>query len=165
VVPLHLGGRPLGDLLPVVEHADPVGDPHDDAHVVLDEEHRQLLLHAQLGDEVGELGGLLRVHAGRRLVEEQELRLRRQRPRHLQPALVAVGEVARELVVAPPQAGEAKQVAGAVAGLVLLTLQSRGAQDRADDAAGEPRVHSHEHVLERGHEREESDVLEGAADS
>ena len=38
---LHLLRRALGDLLAVVEHRDPVGDPHHDAHVVLDQQHRQ----------------------------------------------------------------------------------------------------------------------------
>ena len=32
--------RPLGDLLAVVEHRDPVADAHDHAHVVLDEQDR-----------------------------------------------------------------------------------------------------------------------------
>ncbi len=42
-----------------------------------------------------EVRALLRVHPGRRLVEEQQLRLRRERPRDLEPALVAVREGAR----------------------------------------------------------------------
>ena len=54
---------------------------------------------AQLAHERGQLVGLLRVHAGRRLVEQQELRVRRQRAGDLDPPLVAVGEVDRELVV------------------------------------------------------------------
>ena len=41
----------------------------------------------------GEVRRLLRVHPGGRLVEEEELRLRRERARDLEPALVAVGEV------------------------------------------------------------------------
>src|SRR5689334_23231285 len=38
VVP-HLGGRPLSDLLAELQHHDPVGHTHDQAHVVLDEQH------------------------------------------------------------------------------------------------------------------------------
>jgi hypothetical protein len=37
---------------------------------VLDHEHRQALLSAKLPDESGEVGRLLRVHAGRWLVEQ-----------------------------------------------------------------------------------------------
>src|SRR4030095_8993624 len=40
-VSLDLGRRALGDARAVVEHGDPVGDPHDHLHLVLDEEHRQ----------------------------------------------------------------------------------------------------------------------------
>ena len=35
--------------------------------------------------------GLVRVHAGRGLVEQQQTRLRRERTRHFEPALIAVG--------------------------------------------------------------------------
>ena len=41
--------------------------------------------------ELGELVGLLRVHARRRLVEQQQLAVGRQRARDLDAALVAVG--------------------------------------------------------------------------
>ena len=36
----HLLGRPFGDLLAEVEDDDAVGDVHDDAHVVLDQDRR-----------------------------------------------------------------------------------------------------------------------------
>jgi hypothetical protein len=77
---------------------DPLGDAHHDLHVVLDQEDRQAEVVAELAHEVGELVGLLRVHAGGRLVEQQQRRVRRQRAGDLDAALVAVGEVARELV-------------------------------------------------------------------
>ena len=95
----HVGGRALGDLLAVVEHGDVLGDAHDDLHVVLDQHDRDAALVAQLAHERGELIGLLRVHAGRRLVEQQQLRVRGQRPGDLHPPLIAVGEVDREAVV------------------------------------------------------------------
>src|SRR5258708_12833826 len=36
----HRLGRPLGDLAAEIEHNDPPRDPHDEAHVVLDQEDR-----------------------------------------------------------------------------------------------------------------------------
>ena len=48
---------------------------------------------------VAQLADLLAVHAGCGLVEQQQLRLRRQRARELQPALLAEGQVRRELVL------------------------------------------------------------------
>ena len=59
----------------------------------------------------GELGGLLRVHAGRRLVEQEQLRFGGERARDLESALVAVREVARGLVLVLPEPCEAEQLA------------------------------------------------------
>ena len=69
------------------------GHAHDDLHVVLDQEHGDVLLVPHPADEVDERGGLLRVHPGGRLVEEEQLRLRRESARDLEPPLVAVGSV------------------------------------------------------------------------
>ena len=107
---LDLGGRALGDLLAVVEHRDALGDAHDDLHVVLDQQDRHRPLLAEPGEEVGERGRLLRVHAGGRLVEQEQLRLRRERARELEPALVAVGEV---LARARRRRGRARSSGGA----------------------------------------------------
>jgi hypothetical protein len=49
----HLLRRSLGDLGPVVEHRDPLGHAHHDAHVVLDQEDREAALVAQLLHEPG----------------------------------------------------------------------------------------------------------------
>ena len=104
-------GVAFGDALAVVEDGDAVADPHDDAHVVLDEEDREAELVAELRDQARHLGGLVGVHAGRRLVEEQELRLARERARDLEAPLVAVREVARQLLVAIRQADERHELA------------------------------------------------------
>src|SRR3954451_3505746 len=69
----------LRDLLAVVEDRDLLGDAHDDLHVVLDQQDRQLPVVAQLVHEARELLGLLWVHPGRRLVEEKELGIGRER--------------------------------------------------------------------------------------
>src|SRR5262249_12209361 len=47
----HLVGRAFGDLLPHVEHGDPVGDVHDHAHVVLDQDDGRAPLLVDLADE------------------------------------------------------------------------------------------------------------------
>src|SRR3989441_13194555 len=39
LVHLDRARRPLGDLLAVVQHEDGLTEPHDDLHVVLDEQH------------------------------------------------------------------------------------------------------------------------------
>ncbi len=90
----------LGDLDPVVERHDAVGDPLDDVHVVLDHEDRESELVAQAGDHLGHLVRLLRVHPGGRLVEQQQPRLGGERAGDLEPAAVGVGEHIRGLVPA-----------------------------------------------------------------
>ena len=78
----------------VVQHRDPVGDAHDHAHLVLDEQDGDAQVVAQPADEARHLGGLGGVHARGRLVEQQQPRLRGERPRDLESTLVAVGQVA-----------------------------------------------------------------------
>src|SRR3990172_7142255 len=73
VVP-YLPGGPLGDLLPVVEDHDPVGDGHDDLHVVLDDHDRDpSLLYPP--DNLDRLVELMGIQAGKRLVEQKQLGL------------------------------------------------------------------------------------------
>src|SRR6266545_157949 len=76
---LHLGRRAGGDGHAEVDGHDPVGEVHHYAHVVLDHDHRNVQLVADVEDEPRHVLGLLEVHAGDRLVEQQQLRLRRQR--------------------------------------------------------------------------------------
>ena len=130
----HLGGRALGDLLAEVEHAmrsqmpmtrlmscsmsstvkPGVADPADERH--------QLEL-------------LGRVEARGGLVEQQQLRLGRQRPGDLEPALVAVGQVAwRPRSAAARDAHELEQLACARSWPVALL--ARGAAEAASSAPG-----------------------------
>ena len=92
-----------------MEHRDAVADAHDDVHVVLDEEHGDAGV-ADPADEVHELDALGRVHAGRGLVEEEQLRLRGERPGDFEPPLVPVGEVLgdRSLVLETDEVKERK---------------------------------------------------------
>ena len=74
---------------------------------------------------------LLRVHAGGRLVEQQQLGLGRQRARDLELALLAVGQVLRELVALGPETDELEPLVGDVERLLLLALELRRAKHRA----------------------------------
>ena len=68
--------EPSAILIAVVERDDAVGDALDDVHVVLDHENRVAAVVAQPADQLGDLVRLGRVHPGRRLVEQQEPRVR-----------------------------------------------------------------------------------------
>ena len=68
-----LGGS-LGDLLAVVEHGDPIADAHHHLHVVLDQQDRDAELVADRPMS-SIIWASRRVHARRRLVEQQQLGL------------------------------------------------------------------------------------------
>src|SRR5919107_2203846 len=76
----YLLGRTLGDLLPVVKYRHPVGDAHDHPHLVFDQEDGDPTLLPEAPDQIRQPRRLLRVHPGRRLVEEEELGLGGERP-------------------------------------------------------------------------------------
>ena len=75
-----------GDETPEVEDVDVVAGAHDEAHVVLDEQHAEAG-RGELVEQLGELIGLGLVQTRRRLVEEDDLRLRRERPGELDEPL------------------------------------------------------------------------------
>ena len=133
----HLGGRALGDLLAVVEHGDVLGDPHDELHVVLDEEDREAALVAQAAHELRRSGRLLRVHPRRGLVEQEQLGVGGQRAGDLEPALVAVGEVGRHDVEELRRAGRRRRAARAPS---RAPRAPPGARAACEDRAEEPRL-------------------------
>ena len=121
-------GVSLGDDLAVVEDGDPVADAHDHPHVVLDEQDRQAELAPEAPDEVGHLARLAAVHAGGRLVEEQELGPGRQGAGDLEPALVAVGQVARPRLGPLVEVDELEQAHAFGDRRLLLAEHARGPQ-------------------------------------
>ena len=67
-------GVPSASFLPKFERDDVVGDRHHQAHVMLDQQHRDVALVADAADQVAEHVDLFVVEAAGRLVEQQDLR-------------------------------------------------------------------------------------------
>jgi len=65
----------------VVQHHQPVAQPHGHPHVVLDQEHRQPV-GADGSNERFQLGDLLVAQSGKRLIQQQELFADGERPRN-----------------------------------------------------------------------------------
>ena len=147
----------------MVHDHDVIADAHDHPHVVFDEQHAQPEVGAEPADERGHLGGLVRVHPGRRLVEQQQGRLVAQRTGELEAPLVAVRQVLGELVLPATEPDQAQQLAGPLGGALLLALLTARGDEVVDHVRAELQVHADEHVLERRHVLEQPDVLEGAA--
>src|SRR5881396_1196014 len=86
---LDRGRRAVGEHATLVEGDDPVGVAEDDVHVVLDLHDRRLIR---------------RAHAGRRLVEQDDLRPQRECRRDVEELLVTLRQVPGGHVTLPAQA-------------------------------------------------------------
>ena len=69
--------RAVGDLAAVVEHNDAVRDVHHHAHIVLDQRDRGATFVVHVQDEAAHVLLLLDVHPRHRLIQQQQIRLRR----------------------------------------------------------------------------------------
>ena len=161
---LHLGGRAFGDLLAVVEHQHAIAHRHHELHVVLDQQDRRAVAPDRV-EQALERRGFGGVHAGRGLVEREELRIGGERAGDLEPALVAVGQVPREVVGALGDADVLQQLEGALFDRPLLATRAGVAQHRAEHAGAGAHVAADHHVLERGEVAEQADVLERPGDA
>src|SRR5581483_3599130 len=165
LVALDRGGRALGDLLAVIQHSDHVGHAHNHFHVVLDEEDGEAQLAAQLVDELRQLARFNGVHAGRWFVQQEQLGLGGQGARDLQPALVAVRQIAGQLVGFSVQTDQVQQVESALGGALLLHGEGRQLEDCLERVEAQPGMFADQNVLDGGHVVEQADVLEGAGDA
>ena len=85
---------------------------------------------AELAHEVGQLAGLLGIHPGGRLVEQEELGFGRQRPGDLEAPLIAVRQVPGQLLGPLLEADQVQQLHGPVVRLLLLAKDRRRPDDR-----------------------------------
>ena len=85
----YLGRRAFGDALAEVERDHPVGQAHQQLHMVLHQQHRQLQPLAQRPNQRSDGAHFLMVQAARRLIEQQQLRIGGERARELDALLRA----------------------------------------------------------------------------
>jgi hypothetical protein len=152
VHPDHLGvlgdlaRSPGSDPAAEVEDDDPLRKRLDERLDVLDEDDRDAPpVHP--GDQLRDLVDLVRDEAGGDLVEEQQARLERERPRHLEPLEV-----------------EQRQRAGYALGVIGEPAQRQHVVDVAGGRLA-ARVGGDEQVLPHGHARERARDLVRAADA
>src|SRR3989442_15733749 len=111
LVHLDPAPRPPGDLLAVVQHEDGLTEPHDDLHAVLDEQHG-LALVSEPPPGVEQVVEERAVHAGRRLVEQDQRGIPHEHANELHQLLLAIGQVSGELALEPLESDEAQQLEG-----------------------------------------------------
>ena len=177
IVP-HLLAGAFGDLLAFVHDDDTVGETHDHVELVLDQQDRQSF-GFQFGDQPLHFAGLGRVHAGRRLVEQQQARLERQRTRDLDTAPVGVGQAVGRLIDAWQQtlAKPCQDRPHLFAQPLLFGLNRSGSQQRQsqlqqrpDQRRGrpdgtQPRMRADQDILHHAEVAEHATELERACDT
>ena len=143
-----------------------MGDVHDDAHVVLDHDHRHPELLVQVDDVARHVLLLFEVHAGHRLVEQDQLGLERHRARQLDALAQAVGQRAGDRLAHRLQVEEVDDLLDLAAMRELLAPRAGEPIERAGEEIVAQQVMAPDHdVVEHGHMVEQREVLEGAADA
>ena len=116
--------------------------------MVLDHEHSQSEIGADAVNKGGQLFGLLRVHTGGRLIQQQQLRLGGKGTRDLHPTLQAVGQASSQFVAYILKAQHMQQLFALLAlALFLVCVQPEGGAQQFGRAAA---VLGDEHVLKHG---------------
>ena len=158
-------GDVVGDLAAVFEHDDAVREVHHHADVVLDERDRRAAVAVGLDDEAAHVLLFLAVHAGHRLVEQQELRLHRERAAELDALLQAVGQGADGRLADMLDLEKVDDLLANAAVLDFLVERRPVPQRLPEEVALHPQVAAGHDVVERRHALEQRDVLEGAGDA
>ena len=102
--------RPLLDEPPGIKHAGALAQPGDDRQIVADEQDGGIELEPQLLDEVQHLGLDRHIESGRRLVEDEQRRIARQRHGDRHPLLHAARQLMRVALHHPSRIGNAHPV-------------------------------------------------------
>jgi hypothetical protein len=149
----------------VIQHGHAIGDLHDHAHVVLDQDDREPEVGDESAQEMHQGARFALSHPGGRLVEEQERWPGGERSRQLEPPPVTVRQVARDDVCAALQPDPIEEADRARGQLGLGPVEAGIAREDVPEPQRDARVHADQHVFDRGHVGEEPDVLERPADA
>src|SRR5665811_2372359 len=105
---------------------------------------------------------LLRVHASRRLIKEEQNRFGSQRPSNLQTTLGAIGEIPRQMVCMARQPDVLQQMLRPATDCVLFFLGTLAPKHNPEGSRMRAAVTADHHILKSCHLAEEADVLECA---
>ena len=134
-------------------------------HVVLDHQHRDAHLLLDVLDPEGDVLRLLRRQARGRFVEQEQLRLDRQRAAHLDDLAHAVRQAGNVLLAIGLQVEELDHAFDRLPVAMLFGPHRRQEQKLRHEIAPAMAVAPDEQVLQHGRLVEQLDVLEGARDA
>ena len=132
---------------------------------MLDEQDGDVELIADLRDVLHQLLRLVRVHARRRFIQQQQRRIGGQCADDFQAALRAVGQAARLMIGQILHIENAQQVERALVHFALAAPIPRHAENAGKHAVAHLIVQADAHVVLHGHIVEQPDVLECAGDA
>src|SRR6187549_3109603 len=159
------GGIAFRDDPAVVEYLDPLAEIHDERDVMGDEHDGDAPRIADATDQPQQLLGLDGVHAGVRLIEQEDPRVRGDRAGDLKATLVAVWEVPCQAVSMLIEAEQREQLSRAIDELPFLAPEGRRRQERPDERAPDLRLEPGLDIVDDRHVPEEPDVLERPRDA
>src|SRR5687768_14460144 len=117
-VRLDLRWRALDQSPSLNQTQHPVAEVEDKPHVVLDDDDRKTKI-TNLKDQLLGLPSLLGVHACCRLIQQQQPGISTESASNLESPLVAVGQVARQVVSGAAEPNEIEQFLSAFGGCLL----------------------------------------------
>ncbi len=161
-VALHRPGCSVCDLSAEVEDHHAIGDIHHQAHVVLDQDHGDAELFLDVEDETGDIFGLLEIHPGGRLVEQENLGVHRQCSSQFDSLLHPVREHADQALAEGLDLQEIDDVLGTGPVDYFLTLGSAPVDGSRQRTVREMEMAAEQDVVQHGQILEQFDVLERA---
>ncbi len=125
---LHFAGRPVRDLLAMIQDDDALRGGHHDAHIVLDEEERNLSSPMQVSQHPEDLVLLVTAQPRHRLIKKDQSRFRDDRSRDFQEFESSKGQVAGEVLGVVSQTEQIQHVEGSFLSVALGSCVPRQTQ-------------------------------------
>ena len=150
-----------------IQDCDFLTDSSHKLHIVLDQEDRHIKFPVDKPDSIHKLCGLVRVHAGGRLVQQQKLWTGCQCTRDFKLSLLAVGQVAGKNISLFFQAENIEKFLGFIAHTRFVFIMNRQTEHALRRRATKFRaiMQPDHNVADNRHVIEQTNVLERARDT
>ena len=161
---LNIRRRPLCQTHSEVQHRNLLADAHHEFHIMLNEQNRNMEMVPHLTDHCHQLFRLLRIHAGRRLIQQKKLRLRRHGAGNLKTPLHPIRQVARFTVRRLIKVKDLQQFHCPFIEQMFLVAEFSGTEHRIQHRIGNMIVHPRLHIIQNRHVRKQTNILERTGD-
>jgi hypothetical protein len=161
----HLCWRAFRELATEIERHHVVGDRHNEAHLMLDQEHGHLALVADVVDQIAKHIDFLVIEAAGRLVEQQDLRIGRERSRQLDAFLGTKRKSGDGFMCDAFEIKMGEDLVHLLVNSRFAAANPRQPDGVRDDVAQGTGIGADTYIVEHRQVWEQRDVPEGAADA